>query len=205
MNDKWIDYAIRIQSIAQTGLQYCKDEFDKERYEESRKISAEMVSAKTDISLEKIYDLFCNESGYQTPKIDTRAVIFIENKILLVHENNGTWSLPGGWCDVDMSIASNTIKEVKEETGLSVNAKKLIAVQDWRNHNVTNYAYGVIKFFVLCEYESGKFEKNIETTETALFTLDEIPPNLATEKCTKEQIQMCFNSLENPNLPTEFE
>lgn len=67
MNDKWIDYAIRIQSIAQTGLQYCKDEFDKERYEELRKISAEMVSAKTDISLEKIYDLFCNESGYQTP------------------------------------------------------------------------------------------------------------------------------------------
>lgn len=205
MNDKWIDYAIRIQSIAQTGLQYCKDEFDKERYEELRKISAEMVSAKTDISLEKIYDLFCNESGYQTPKIDTRAVIFIENKILLVHENNGTWSLPGGWCDVDMSIASNTVKEVKEETGLSVYAKKLIAVQDWRKHNVTNYAYGVIKFFVLCEYESGKFEKNIETTETALFTLDEIPPNLATEKCTKEQIQMCFGSLENPNLPTEFE
>lgn len=205
MNDKWIDYAIRIQSIAQTGLQYCKDEFDKERYEELRKISAEMVSSKTDISLEKIYDLFCNESGYQTPKIDTRAVIFIENKILLVHENNGTWSLPGGWCDVDMSIASNTVKEVKEETGLSVYAKKLIAVQDWRKHNVTNYAYGVIKFFVLCEYESGKFEKNIETTETALFTLDEIPPNLATEKCTKEQIQMCFSSLENPNLPTEFE
>ena len=108
MNDKWLDYAIRIQSIAQTGLQYCKDEFDKERYEELRKISAEMVSAKTDISLEKVYDLFCNESGYQTPKIDTRAVIFIQNKILLVHENNGTWSLPGGWCDVDMSIASNT-------------------------------------------------------------------------------------------------
>lgn len=205
MNDKWLDYAIRIQSIAQTGLQYCKDEFDKERYEELRKISAEMVSAKTDISLEKIYDLFCNESGYQTPKIDTRAVIFIENKILLVHENNGTWSLPGGWCDVDMSIASNTVKEVKEETGLSVYAKKLIAVQDWRKHNVTNYAYGVIKFFVLCEYESGKFEKNIETTEIEFFDKKNLPSAIAVEKCTKEQILMCFDSYENPDIATMFD
>ena len=42
------------------------------------------------------------------------------------------------------------IKEVKEETGLDVTADKLIAVQDWRLHNVRNYAYGVIKLFVLC-------------------------------------------------------
>lgn len=136
MNDKWIDYAIRIQSIAQAGLQYGKDKFDIERYEELRKISAEMISAKTDIPVNKVLDLFCNEKGYQTPKIDTRAAIIVDDKILLVHENNGTWSLPGGWCDVDQSVASNIEKEVKEETGFTVNAEKLIAVQDWRKHNV---------------------------------------------------------------------
>ena len=130
MNDKWVDFAIRIQSIAQAGLQYGKDKFDKERYEQLRQISAEMLSVKTDIPTNKIYDLFCNETGYQTPKIDTRAAVFVDGKILLVHENNGTWSLPGGWCDVDMSIASNTVKEVKEETGFTVSAKRLIAVQD---------------------------------------------------------------------------
>ena len=205
MNDKWVEFAIRIQSIAQAGLQYGKDKYDRERYEELRQIAAEMLSLKTDIPVNKIFDLFCNESGYQTPKVDTRAAVFVDGKILLVHENNGTWSLPGGWCDVDQYVVSNTEKEVQEEAGFSVISEKIIAVQDWRKHNVTNYAYGVIKFFVLCEYESGKFEKNIETTETALFTFDEIPPNLATEKCTKEQIQMCFNSLKNPNLPTEFE
>ena len=42
-------------------------------------------------------ELFCGETGYQTPKLDTRAAIFKDNKILLVHEKNGTWSLPGGW------------------------------------------------------------------------------------------------------------
>lgn len=164
MNDKWLDFAIRIQSIAQAGIQYGKDQYDKERYEELRKIAAEMISEKTDISVEKVYDLFCNETGYQTPKVDTRAAVFMDDKILLVHENNGTWSLPGGWCDVDQSIASNTEKEVKEEAGFTVKAEKLIAVQDWRKHNVTNYAYGVVKAFVMCRYESGNFEKNIETT-----------------------------------------
>lgn len=205
MNDKWLDFAIRIQSIAQTGLLYGKDQYDKERYGELRKIAAEMISEKTDISVEKVYDLFCNETGYQTPKVDTRAAVFMDDKILLVHENNGTWSLPGGWCDVDQSIASNTEKEVKEEAGFTVKAEKLIAVQDWRKHNVTNYAYGVVKAFVMCRYESGNFEENIETTEIAFFGKDELPDHLAVEKCTREQILMCFEAYENPEMPTLFD
>lgn len=205
MNDKWLDFAIRIQSIAQAGLQYGKDPYDKERYEELRRIAAEMIAEKTDISVEKVYGLFCNETGYQTPKVDTRAAVFVDDKILLVHENNGTWSLPGGWCDVDQSIASNTEKEVKEEAGFTVKAEKLIAVQDWRKHNVTNYAYGVVKAFVMCRYESGNFEENIETTEIAFFGKDEIPDHLAVEKCTREQILMCFEAYEKPEMPTLFD
>ena len=83
MNDRLLDYAIRIQSIAQAGLQYGKDKYDRERYEELREIAAEMLSAKTDISMEKVRDLFCNETGYQTPKIDTRAAVFIDGKSCL--------------------------------------------------------------------------------------------------------------------------
>lgn len=205
MNDKWIDFAIRIQSIAQAGLQYGKDKYDRERYEELRNIAAEMLSAKTDIPVEKVRDLFCNETGYQTPKVDTRAAVFIDDRILLAHENNGTWSLPGGWCDVDQSVASNTEKEVHEETGFTVRAEKIIAIQDWRKHNVVNFAYGVIKVFVLCKYESGEFEDNIETTEIGLFKRDEIPDNLAVEKTTKEQILMCFDSYEKKDSPTLFD
>ena len=205
MNDKWLDLAIRIQSIAQAGLQYGKDPYDKERYTELRRIAAEMVSEKTDLPVDKIYDLFRNESGYQTPKVDTRVAVFVNGKILLVRENNGTWSLPGGWCDVDQSIASNTEKEVREETGLVVTAEKLIAVQDWRKHNVTNYAYGVLKAFVLCRYEGGQFEENIETTGTAFFDSDEQPDDLAVEKCKREQIQMCFDAYETPDAPTLFD
>lgn len=205
MNDKWVDFAIRIQSIAQAGLQYGKDKYDKERYEELRRIAAEMLSVKADIPVNKIYDLFCNEHGYQTPKVDTRAAVFIDGKILLVHENNGTWALPGGWCDVDQSVASNAEKEVAEETGFTVTSEKIIAVQDWRRHNVINYAYGVVKIFVLCRYVSGKFKENIETTEIGFFDKNSLPENLANEKCTREQIIMCFNSFENKSMPTLFE
>lgn len=205
MNDKILDFAIRIQSIAQAGLHYGKDAYDRERYAELRSIAAEMMAERTDLSVEKVTDLFCNECGYQTPKIDTRAAVFIDGKILLVQEQNGTWALPGGWCDVDQSVASNTEKEVKEETGFTVSAKKLIAVQDWRKHNVTNYAYGIIKCFVLYDYVSGDFEKNIETVAIATFGRDELPNNLAKEKCTREQILMCFDSFWNPDLPTFFD
>lgn len=117
-NEKWLQWAVELQSIAQAGLFYGKDKFDRERYEQIRTIAAEMISYKTEIPVEKVKDLFCNEEGYQTPKLDTRAAIFEGEKILLVKENNGTWSLPGGWVDVDISVKENVIKEVKEEAGL---------------------------------------------------------------------------------------
>ena len=205
MNDKWLDCAMRIQSIAQEGLQYATNSFDLQRYERLRGIAAEMIAAKTDIRIEKVRDLFCSEQGYQTPKIDTRAAVFVDGKILMVHENNGTWSLPGGWCDVDQSVASNTVKEVLEETGFTVKAERLIAVQDWRRHNAVNYVFGVVKIFVLCRYESGEFRENDETTEIKLFDRESIPENLAVEKTTREQILMCFDAYDHPDMPTLFE
>lgn len=88
-NERWLEWAIELQSLAQAGLTYGKDVYDKERYERIRENSGEMIAYKSDISTEKVKDLFCNETGYQTPKIDTRATIFENDKILLVQENNG--------------------------------------------------------------------------------------------------------------------
>ncbi|OUO71449.1 NUDIX hydrolase N-terminal domain-containing protein [Thomasclavelia spiroformis] len=203
--EKWLKWAIEIQSLSQIGLTYTKDVYDRERYQRLREISAEMLAKKTELSIEKVKDLFCNETGYQTPKIDTRAVIFRDNKILLVHENNGTWSLPGGWCDVLESIKSNTEKEVREETGLNVRAVKIISIQDRNKHNKPVYAYGVCKIFVLCEVINGKFVENIETTEIRYFSLQDLPHNLAEEKTNKEQIEMCFKAYLNENWQTQFD
>ena len=110
LTEPWLSWAIEIQSIAQSGLAYCKNIYDIERYERLRDLAAEMISHKMAIPKETVKNLFCNEDGYQTPKIDTRAAIFQDDKILLVLENDGLWSLPGGWVDVLETLHSNTVK-----------------------------------------------------------------------------------------------
>lgn len=203
-NEKWLQWAVELQSLAQAGLFYGKDKFDIERYERIREISAEMISYKSEIPLDKVKELFCSEKGYQTPKLDTRAAIFKDNKILLVKENNGTWSLPGGWVDVDLSVKENTVKEVKEEAGLDVSADLVIAVQDREKHNLPIYAYKVCKIFVLCSIKGGSFEKNIETIDSKYFGMDELP-ELAAEKNTAEQIAMCFEANKSEHWITLFD
>ncbi len=200
----WLEWAIELQSLAQAGLTYGKDEYDKERYERIREISAEMIAHKSDISIEKVKDLFCNESGYQTPKIDTRAAIFENDKILLVRETNGKWSLPGGWVDVNVSVGDNVVKEVKEESGLDVKVDKVIAIQDRAKHNLPVYAYGICKVFAQCSVIGGNFEPNIETTEFRYFTEEDLP-ELATEKNNEEQIKMCFKSYYSKDWKTILE
>lgn len=203
-NEKWLQWAVELQSLAQAGLFYCKDKYERERYERVREISAEMLSCKTEIPLEIVKDLFCSDVGYQTPKIDTRAAIFKEDRILLVHEDNGTWALPGGWVDVNVSVMENTIKEVKEEAGLDVTVKRIIAVQDREKHNLPIYAYKVCKIFLQCEVTGGSFVPNIETTGFAYFGVDELPC-LAEEKNNREQIEMCFRAMRAETWEAQYD
>ena len=204
MADKITEWAKALQSLAQAGLFYGKDVYDRERYQRVRDIAAEMMAERTDLPMEKVKDLFCNDFGYQTPKVDTRAAIFNGSKILLVRENKGTWSLPGGWCEFNLSPMDNAVKEAKEEAGLNVRPMRLIAVQDRDRHNRPPYAYGVVKIFYLCEALGGQFEANSETTESGWFSLDELPP-LAEEKNNREQIEMCFAAQADENWAARFD
>ena len=204
MVNQLLDWAVELQALAQNGLYYGKDPFDRERYARIRDIAAEMVSLQSEIPLEKVKDLFCCETGYQTPKIDTRAAIFQEDKILLVQENNGTWSLPGGWVDANLSVKESAVKEVREEAGLEVSADMVIAIQDREKHNLPVYAYKVCKIFVLCTSKGGRFHPNAETKASAYFAADQLPP-LATEKNTAEQVVMCFEASRSATWKTLFD
>ncbi|MDY3918731.1 MAG: NUDIX hydrolase N-terminal domain-containing protein [Candidatus Limivivens sp.] len=203
--NQWLDWIIELQSLAQSGLYYGKDVYDRERYERIREIAALMMSRLSDQPLKTVRDLFCNETGYQTPKLDTRGAIFNDQgKILLVHEKNGTWSLPGGWVDVNTSIKENVEKEVWEEAGLLVTAERILAVEDRNKHNLPRYAYGVCKIFLLCSVQGGSFRENSETMETAYFSEEELPL-LAEEKCNEEQIRMCFAAYRDENWKPFFD
>lgn len=201
---QWLQWVIELQSLAQAGLTYGKDAYDRERYVRIREISAEMMAHMSDLPVETVRDIFCNESGYQTPKLDTRTAIFRDGKILLVHEANGKWSLPGGWCDVNVPVGENTVKEVKEESGLDVVPERIIAIQDRAKHNLPAYAYGVCKVFVQCTVIGGHFEQNLETTGYGYFAEDELPP-LAEEKSNEEQVKMCFQAYRAERWDTMFE
>ena len=203
-NEQWLQWAVELQALAQAGLTYGKDVYDRERYQRIREISAEILAAKSGLSMDQVQDLFCGEAGYQTPKLDTRAAVFQGDKILLVHENDGTWCLPGGWCDVNISAAENVVKEVKEEAGLDVRADLVIAVQDREQHNRPVYANKICKIFFLCTALGGEFVPNSETTETGYFGIDELP-NLATAKVTAEQIRMCFDARDAKHWVTQFD
>ena len=203
-SEQWLDWAVELQAIAQAGLHYGRDVFDRERYQRIRDIAAEMICHKTDISPEKVRQLFCSESGYQTPKLDTRAAIFQKDRVLLVQENTGRWSLPGGWVDVDLSIGENAVKEVREEAGLEVTADLVIAIHDRKKHNRPVYPYNVCKVFVLCSLIGGSFQPNIETLDSGYFPLSGLPP-LAEEKNTREQIELCFQASRAEHWKTVLE
>lgn len=203
--DQFTKWAINLQSIAQAGLHYGKDVFDRERYEQVRKIAGEMMQAKTGLPKEQIKTLFLGDEGYQTPKIETRAAIFKDDKILLVRERMAQeWSLPGGWNDYDQTTAQNCVKEAREESGRIVKPVKLIAVQDRNHHNKPILATNVTKIFYLCKEISGEFVPNDETDACDYFALDKLP-KLSIDRNTKEQIEMCFKASKDPNWQTLFE
>ncbi|MCZ8537079.1 NUDIX hydrolase [Paenisporosarcina quisquiliarum] len=197
MEYKWLEWAKQLQSIAQVGLSYSNDVYDLERFELIRQISIEMMSVQTGMDKENIKDLFANETGYATPKVDIRAVIFKDNKILMVREKlDGDWSLPGGWADIGLSPSEVAIKEVKEESGFDVKATKLLAVLDKKCHPHPPSPFHVYKIFIQCEIIGGQPVKGIETTAVEFFSENEIPP-LSIARNTKTQIEMAFKNLTN--------
>lgn len=205
MTPKWLKWAKELQAIGQQGLAYSNDKYDIERFQMIRDISVEIMAEYTDLEEETIKDLFCNEVGYQTPKVDVRGVIIRNNEILLVKETiDGKWSLPGGWAEFDLSVKENVIKEVKEEAGIDVIPQRIIAVQDRKFHNKPFSAYGIYKIFVLCEEVGGNFKPNIETEASGYFPLEALP-TLSETRNSKEQIQLCLEAAKDKDFMTVFD
>lgn len=205
MEHKWLEWAKRIQALSQAGLAFSKDVYDIERYEELRKISVEIMADHTGIEKEKIYRLFANEVGYQTPKLDVRGAIFQNDRILLVQENHDqSWSLPGGFCDVGLSPSENIIKEIKEEAGYDVITKKLLAVCDTHKHAHPPQPYHYYKLFIHCEIIGGSANSGVETNDVQFFQKNHLPP-LSKNRNTEAQIHMLFGYLADPEKETYFD
>lgn len=205
MEPQWLKWAKELQSIAQAGLTYSKDVYDLERFQMIRDISIDIMSKHTNVSGTLIKDLFANETGYATPKVDIRAVVFRDNKILMVRENtDGGWSLPGGWGDIGLTPSEVAVKELKEESGFDAKAIKLIAVFDKKCHPHPPSPYHVYKMFIQCEIIGGQPKAGIETSAVGFYSENELP-SLSIERNTESQIQVAFKHLRNPLEPVYFD
>ncbi|MDP4162821.1 MAG: NUDIX hydrolase [Bacillota bacterium] len=205
MEPKWLDWAKQLQSIAQAGLLYSKDIYDLERFELIRNISVDILAQHTEVKKTVIKDLFASETGYATPKVDIRAVVFKDDKILMVQEKtDGNWALPGGWADIGLTPSEVAVKEVKEESGFDVKAIKLLAITDKKCHPHPPSAYHIYKLFIQCEIIGGNPVEGIETIAVKFFTENELPP-LSIARNTKSQIVLAFKYLKNPEEKVYFD
>jgi len=201
----WLEFAKRVQSLAQAGITYALNSYDLERYEELREISTKLMAGISGTEISQVRELFTNETGYQTPKVDVRAVVFEENKILLVQEKiDNCWSLPGGWADVGYTPAEVAVKETWEEAGLEVKPVKLLAVLDKKCHPHPPSPYHTYKIFILCEKIGGSLQRGSETLDAQYFSLPDLP-ELSAERGTVSQVQLMFEFLINPQKEAVFD
>jgi ADP-ribose pyrophosphatase YjhB (NUDIX family) len=193
-------------AIAQNGLTFVNNPFDQERYEAIRALAAEILSDHTGSEPSQIVDLFSRESGYATPKVDVRGVVFRDDTILLVKERaDGRWTLPGGWADVNESPSEAVVREVYEESGYRTRAAKLLAVLDRSKHpHVPPLPFHIYKLFILCDLLGGDAAISHETEAVAFFGEHELP-ELSISRTTPEQIARLFEHRRCPDLPADFD
>lgn len=211
---KTVEWAQKLQAIAQTGLNYDPSPFDRERFEQVSDIAAEMLQANGSADLDTIHALFDGQTGHATPKIDVRGVVFRDDKILLVQErlDNFRWTLPGGWADIGESAGEAVVREIYEESGYATRAVKLLALLDRNKHGHPPFPFHAYKAFFRCDLTDP--ERHIdptltgasfaETGEVGWFAEDAIP-ELSVGRVTSEQIARFFAHLRQPDLPTDFD
>jgi ADP-ribose pyrophosphatase YjhB (NUDIX family) len=201
--DQWLMWARELQAIAQTGLTYTHDAYDRQRYERLREITAEIVAANTDRSAAELHRILEIQDGYATPKVDVRAACFRNGEVLLVQESSdGLWSLPGGWADVNVSPTEAVIREVWEESGFRVSVRKLAAVLDRNKHPHPPILFHAYKMFFVCDVIDGTPTPSIETLDAAFFPLDQLPP-LSVGRTLPGQILRMHEHLVDPTLPVD--
>ncbi len=203
---KWLDWAREIQSLAQTGLHYAENDFDRSRYGRLMELAAEIVTNYSDLKFEPLMGEFLTQKGYATPKVDVRAAVFQDHKLLMVREqSDGCWSMPGGWADVGEIPSQGAEREAWEEAGFQVRASRLIGVYD-ANRDGTRPVelFHAVKLIYLCELLGGKATPSYETSDVGFFGEDEIP-QLSEMRTSARHVTDAFTAQRSPERPTVYD
>ncbi len=202
-----LSMARELQAIAQTGLHFTQDQFDRERYERVMRIAAEMLAGHSGLEAGAIYAWSREEFGYATPKVDVRAFVLKDDKVLLIREDadEGRWTLPGGWADVNETPSESIVREVEEESGYVVKARRLLAVYDReRQGHTPPYPRHVYKLFFHCELVGGAARATAESSESGFFGVEELP-ELSLARVLPGQIEGFFAMVRDGEVETRFD
>jgi ADP-ribose pyrophosphatase YjhB (NUDIX family) len=199
-------WARELQSIAQSGLAWEPREYDRQRYEQVRRVAAEMVADGAG-DADRVEAVFAAETGQATPKLAVGGVVFRGDELLLVQERAGeVWSLPGGWVDVGESPSEAVAREVLEESGYAARPVKLLGLSDRDRHGYPPHMWHIWKAFFLCELDGAEPQPlGYETLAADFFARDRLPSPLRFGDATRHQIERCFEHREHPEWPTDFD
>jgi ADP-ribose pyrophosphatase YjhB (NUDIX family) len=203
---QWLSIARELRGIAQTGLAFTADRFDRQRYERLRELAATMLAEGSGESYAVMIEILRKDFGYATPKVDVRGAGFVNGRVLLVREiSDGKWTLPGGWADVNQSAAECVSREIAEESGFVAKALKLAAVRDYhKSGHPPRSIDSIYKMFFICEITGGSARVSDETSDVGFFARDALPP-LSLGRTTSAQIDRMFHHAQHPELPTDFD
>ncbi|HEX9207063.1 MAG TPA: NUDIX hydrolase [Steroidobacteraceae bacterium] len=207
MNDRRLELFRSLQALARTGQHFCREEYDRERYEQVERIAAELLAGGASASAEELRREWALEQGYVTPKIEVRGAVFRDDdgKVLLVRETaDGLWTLPGGWVDVNDSPSGAIRREVEQESGFHVRVTKLAGLYDRNAHGHTPSLFHSWKAFFLCVIEGGAARGSYETDAVEFFDPHELPP-LSVGRTTPQQVLRMRQHWLDPEMPTDFD
>ncbi len=201
----WLDLARELQSLAQTGLAFQPDAYDQQRYHRLLEMAAEIVARQTTLATAPLVQNFQLQRGYATPKIDVRGAVIRDHKILLVQEmTDHRWAMPGGWADVGESPAAMVEREVWEESGFRVQAKKVIAVYDANRDGRPMEFYHAYKIIFQCDILSGAPRPSDETLAVDFFDWDQLP-ELSVARTNLRHLTEVFAHARQPGRPVAFD
>jgi len=201
---KWLEWAREIQAISQTGLHYAENNYQLERYTRLLEIAAEIVSSYTDITDSELINIYTHQIGYATPRIDVRGAVFKAGNLLLVRERlDDGWTMPGGWVDVGDTPSGAVEREVYEESGFKVKARKIIGVYD-ANRTGPLEVFHAFKIVFLCDILSGEPRTSDETSEVRFFGATHLPNILSGERTKPRHIEDAFTAIATER-PTFFD
>jgi ADP-ribose pyrophosphatase YjhB (NUDIX family) len=198
-------WARKVQAIAQNGLAFTQDPFDRERYQQLQDLVTQVLQAQLDVPVQQAAGFWEGERGYATPKVDVRGAVFAADRVLLVRErSDGRWTLPGGWVDVNDAPSEAVAREILEESGYRARPTKLAALVDKNRHPHPPGIHHIYKLLFLCELTGGAAATSQETDAVDFFALGALPP-LSTGRILASQIERLYRHHLEPSLPTDFD